>query len=294
MLRKMEGFDGQRAIVIPRKILSEYCYTNTLITNTYITDIGYYPKAKYHYRERPHGSEQNILIYCQEGKGKVTIQNEEYTLQPGDCILIPAGTTHTYAADTTTPWTIYWVHFTGSNTTEIIARYREKYDSFKCSVDFQDSRIQLFEDMYYNLEMGYSYDNLCYANLCLLHYLSSFLFSTNYNVANKKQSVDTVNTSILFMQKHIDEMLTLEKMSTSVNLSASHFSFLFRKKTGFSPIEYFNHLKVQKACQYLLFTDLRIKEIADKLGIEDPYYFSRMFTKVMGVSPDNYRTKRGS
>ena len=63
-------------------------------------------------------------------------------------------------------------------------------------------------------------------------------------------------------------------------------------KTGFSPIEYFNHLKVQKACQYLLFTDLRVKEIADKLGIEDPYYFSRMFSKLMGMSPGTYRTKR--
>lgn len=290
----MDGFDGQRAIVIPRKILSAYCYTNKLISNAYITDIGYYPKAKYHYRERPLGSEQHILIYCQEGRGRVSIQNEEYTLQPGDCILIPAGAAHIYAADATNPWTIYWVHFKGNHTNKLIALYQQKYDSFKCSVDFQESRIQLFEDIYYNLEMGYSNDNLCYANLCFVHFLSSFLFSTNYNVAYKKQSVDTVNTSILFMQNHIDEMLPLEKMAQAVNLSASHFSFLFRKKTGFSPIEYFNHLKVQKACQYLLFTDLRIKEIADKLGVEDPYYFSRMFTKVMGVSPDSYRTKRTS
>ena len=81
-------------------------------------------------------------------------------------------------------------------------------------------------------------------------------------------------------------------MAKWVNLSGSHFSFIFKKKTGFSPIEYFNHLKVQKACQYLLFTDLRVKEIADKLGIEDPYYFSRMFTKLMGMSPGTYRTKR--
>ena len=123
-------------------------------------------------------------------------------------------------------------------------------------------------------------------------FLSSFIFSENYNLADKKQSIDTVNVSIVFMQKHIDEMLTLTAMAEWVNLSGSHFSFVFRKKTGFSPIEYFNHLKVQKACQYLLFTDLRVKEIADKLGIEDPYYFSRMFTKLMGMSPATYRTKR--
>jgi AraC-like DNA-binding protein len=94
------------------------------------------------------------------------------------------------------------------------------------------------------------------------------------------------------MQNNLDKTLPIGKIAQSVNLSPSHFSYLFKKKTGFSPIEYFNHLKVQKACQYLLLTELRMKEIAEKIGIEDPYYFSRMFTKVMGISPVNYRIRR--
>ena len=292
MERKKEGFDGQRAIVIPRKILVKYCSTNTMIAGAYITDIGYYPKAKYHYRERAHGSEQHILIYCQEGKGTVQINEEEYQLKPGEFIVIPMGLSHNYAADETTPWTIFWIHFKGDITTGLIEDFRLKNGSYKSSVDHNDKRIHLFEDLYLNLEMGYSNENLCYVNLCLFHFLSSFIFSENYNLADKKQSIDTVNISINFMQKHIDETLTLKTMAEFVNLSGSHFSFIFKKKTGFSPIEYFNHLKVQKACQYLLFTDLRVKEIADKLAIEDPYYFSRMFTKLMGMSPGTYRTKR--
>ena len=292
MERKKEGFDGQRAIVIPRKILAEYCSTNPLIAGAYITDIGYYPKARYHYRERAHGSEQDILIYCQEGKGSAVINGEEYQLNPGEFMVIPKGTSHNYAADETTPWTIYWIHFKGNVVTGLINNFILKNGNYKSFVDHNDSRIHLFEDLYLNLEMGYSNENLCYVNLCLLHFLSSFLFRENYSFADKKQSIDIVNISIGFMQKNIDKMLTLKEMAIGVNLSGSHFSFVFRKKTGFSPIEYFNHLKVQKASQFLLFTDLRVKEIADKLGIEDPYYFTRMFTKLMGMSPATYRTKR--
>ncbi|MEO8719468.1 MAG: AraC family transcriptional regulator [Ginsengibacter sp.] len=291
MLRKKEGFEGQRAIVLPRKILTKYCSTNALIAGAYITDIGYYPKAKYHYRERLHGSDQDILIYCLEGKGSVQIKDEEYNIKPGNFILIPTGVMHKYAAVERSPWTIYWIHFKGTNTNALINNFFTQNESYYGSVQYQESRIRLFEEMYSSLEMGYSNDKLVYANMCLPHFLSSFIYKENYNLSPRKQSKNQINQSINYMKQHIDKMLPLQAMAASVNLSASHFSFLFKKSTGFPPIEYFNHLKVQKACQYLLFTDLRIKEIADNLGIEDPYYFSRMFTKVIGVSPGIYRTK---
>ena len=70
------------------------------------------------------------------------------------------------------------------------------------------------------------------------------------------------------------------------------FSTVFKSRTGYSPIEYVNHLKVQKACQQLLLTEYPVKQIASHLGIEDPYYFSRMFTKIIGVSPVKYRSRK--
>jgi len=101
-----------------------------------------------------------------------------------------------------------------------------------------------------------------------------------------------IDSAIDFMSKNTDHVINLEDIARTINLSPFHFSSVFKKKTGFTPIEYFNHLKVQKACQYLLFSDLRVKEIAFQSGIDDPYYFSRLFRKVMGTSPNEYREKR--
>ena len=146
--------------------------------------------------------------------------------------------------------------------------------------------------MYNQLERGYSTDHLLYSNMCLFHFFATFIYTNTYTESGELQYKDTHDLAIDFLNKSLDKTLTLEEIAASVNLSASHFSFVFKQKTGFTPIEYFNHLKVQKACQFLLFTSLRIKEIALELGMEDQFYFSRMFTKVMGISPNEYRERR--
>lgn len=64
---------------------------------------------------------------------------------------------------------------------------------------------------------------------------------------------------------------------------------LFQKGTGSSPINYFLRLKIQKACQYIELTDLKLQDIATAIGFEEPAYFSRLFTKIMGMTPSAYR-----
>ena len=290
-IKKREGFQGQKAIVIPRPILNSRCAKNNVISNLYVTDIGYYPKAKFHFRERSHGADQHILIYCNEGKGKVKIKKTEYQIGAGDFFTIPIKTPHVYEADAENPWTIYWVHFKGSASSHIVSNI-EKQNGLKNFIQYNEKSIELFNEIYGQLERGYGSDNLMYANMCLWHFLTTFLYNDKYGSSGKLTTKDATDIAIDYLSGNIDKILTLEEIANEVNLSSSHFSYLFKKKTGFSPIEYFNHLKVQKACQYLLFTNLRVKEISQELGIEDQYYFSRLFSKIMGIAPNDYREKR--
>lgn len=291
-LRKKEGFQGQKAIVIPRKILAGQERKDKIIRSLYITDIGYYPKAKFHYRERPHGADQHILIYCVEGQGWTKIHRKEYEIAAGDFFIVPLQAAHKYAADETDPWTIYWAHFKGEISNEIVNLFLKQLEGNKGFVHYTDERIRLFNNIYAQLEKGYGSDNLYFANMSFWYFLITFLFREKYYGSETQNRHNLINLSIDFMTKNVDQLVSVEEIAQSVNLSVSHFTALFKKKTGYSPIEYYNHLKIQKACQYLLFTDLRVKEISYKLGINDPYYFSRLFSKVMGISPNEYRFKR--
>ena len=95
------------------------------------------------------------------------------------------------------------------------------------------------------------------------------------------------------MQQNLSYPISLDNIAQSAHLSVSFFSKKFKQDTGYAPIEYFNHLRIQKSCQLLHFTDLRINEVALKIGIEDPFYFSRLFKQQMGVSPVKYRKNEG-
>lgn len=80
----------------------------------------------------------------------------------------------------------------------------------------------------------------------------------------------------------------------NAGLSVSHFSDLFRDQTGQSPMSYFTQLKIRQACRFLDLTDKPVKVVAIETGYGDPYYFSRVFKKIMGLSPEKYRAiKKG-
>jgi AraC-like DNA-binding protein len=292
MLHKKQGFDGQRAIVIPPAIIKDLCQKNTLIKGLYFTDIGYYPKAKFHYRNREQGIKQHILIYCIEGEGKVRIADDNFNISTGDYIIIPANKPHAYEANINNPWTIYWCHFNGDQAEKLLIDLSKENRTYENNVVFSDERINLFNRMYQLLEKGYSLENLSFVNMIFPFFMASFLFKDKFN-SNYIQNKDLlIEQSIEFMQHNFDKTLSLADFAAQLNFSISHYSTLFKNKTGYAPIAYFNQIKMQKASQFLHFTALRTKEIAFKVGINDAYYFSRLFTKTMGVSPKAYRQSR--
>ena len=289
--RKRRGFEGQRLIVLPKKITANFLTRDPVTRQIYITDIGYYPKAQFHYVERPGGSNQHIIIYNVEGSGWVEIDRKRTTLSSSQFVVIPADAPHKYAANEADPWTIYWVHFKGEMASYIVELLRQNSKSHQPDVAYSENRIRLFEDIYSNLEKGYGSDNLRYVNMIFYHFLSSLLYEDKFNSSEKKKEGDVIEGTIELMQKKIHTVVSLQELARFAHLSVSHFSAIFRERTGYSPIEYFNHLKIQKACQYLSFTGMTVKETAASVGIEDQYYFSRMFSKLMGHSPVEYRKR---
>ena len=99
-----------------------------------------------------------------------------------------------------------------------------------------------------------------------------------------------LNAIMKFFHTNLSKNLTLEDICDEFGLSKSYLNALFKKNTNTSPINYFTSMKMKEACKLLRSTTYSIKMIAAELGYFDPYHFSHLFKKVVGVSPSEYRS----
>lgn len=288
--RKKDGFLGEEAIVLPKMVMQQ-CENTPLVNSLFITDIGYYPKAQYHFRERKQGINQNILIYCVDGKGQATIEGKKFLIKANNYLIIPAGKRHFYQSESIFPWTIFWIHFGGSNSGIISDILYKRMLAGKNTIVPSDHLPVVFKKMYNTLQMGYSTDNMIYAGLTLSHFLTAFLYPDKMGEINPN-STQNIEKVIRFLKDNIHITLTLKEIASVANISPPHFCNKFKENTGYSPIAYFNHLKLQKACHLLRFSPLRISEIAHAVGMDDPFYFSRLFSSTMGISPKAFRNSK--
>lgn len=280
---------GRQRIEIPKPILKSRIFNNPWLKQLYICSLGYYPKASGHYTYRKKGLPENFLFYCVDGSGWYKVDDKQFKVNTNEFFMLPKNAEHAYGSDEDNPWSIYWVHF-GGDMLEFFNEMNVVKEHIKpMTVRSNNEIFTLFSKIYKALEKGYGTDNLIFANMCLSHFLTLFIYNAKHTVDIPTTKLDCVDSAIGYMQQHIDGNISLDELSKVNNYSTSRFSNLFKQKTGYAPIDYFIQMKMQKACQQLDFSRDSIKSIAYGLGFDDPYYFSRRFRKVIGMSPIKYR-----
>jgi AraC-like DNA-binding protein len=288
-IQKPDGFENEQFFVIPNNVLEQWSQ-NPLFQFFTVTDIGYFPRAEYHFRQRPQGIDTAILLYCCAGNGYYSLPKQaKKPLSKGDLVIIPPFTPHEYGTLAENPWSIYWVHCKGL----YIEAFNKQSPRFPVVIpDVLGERLkELFKQCFVILRTPYQDEEFMY--LCLL---VATVFSL-VKCAGKKPGIpfpvnanEGLSRSVMYMQNHLHAAITLEELSKASMFSPSHLHHLFKHYTGYAPIDYFLRTKIQTASHDLCFSDLPIKDIAAEYGFDDPYYFSRIFKKIMGLSPQKFRS----
>jgi len=263
---------------LARHPLTKYCYP---------TAMGYYPRASNH-RMRRDRHDDNLLLYCSEGRGRLTAGDWMGDIRPGQIMLLPQGLTHSYEANEEDPWTLYWIHFQGASTGVLMQYlgYREGRPVADAGVS--PLLIGAFTSLLEVRRTGYSTRAFINAANHLRHLVTQMSMEISAH-AGRLQSGFELDHVQAYMLEHIDQPVTLDNLAAVATMSKYHFSKRYKQLTGYSPIKHFLNIKMEHACHLLDSTELGVGEIALRVGYDDPLYFSRLFRKTIGSSPREYR-----
>jgi AraC-like DNA-binding protein len=290
---KRDGFENERHAVVPSQMVTS-ALQNPITRDLLPTAIGHFPNAIGHYVKRIGESVlgDTILIYCSDGSGWFNIGGHPQHLNAGSAVVIPADTAHSYGSTKQHPWTIYWVHFTGKRVPDYLSVLNVSIQRPVLHLQEMGEVIHQFESMYGLLINDYTTVSLIALSTALSNFLGQITLHRRTDNNQSRSPTDQVKRTIPFMHRHLTSNVTITELAEVAALSVPHYTSLFKSLTGISPKAYYLKLKMEYAAHILETTHATIKETAARLGIHDPYYFSRIFSKIMGSPPSIYRTKK--
>ena len=230
-----------------------------------------------------------IIVFTFDGSARCTMEDCEYSVEKGDVLLFKKGEPHTSKSISENPWIFcsiaFDLHFLTEDAknylfnfpTLISSKYHSEYNQlFKNLIDIWYSKIpghkiktrSIISDVFYRLIRENTFHHQPVQYVKLMEHIDSYIL------------------------QHYKEDICTAKLAVMANLSESYFRRTFKEYKGCSVIQYVNTLKISNACELIRSGLYSITEIAEAVGYNNVYYFSRIFKKHTVVCPWKFLHKR--
>lgn len=245
---------------------------------------------------RPRGRVDFQIIYIAAGCGHFhfdTVDNE--TIVPaGNIVIFRPKELQKYEYYGKDKTEVYWIHFTGSDVKNILRKYgfpdNERIFPVGTSMEYE----RIFKRIIIELQRCQdNYEEML--TLLLRHLLIIFQRELTREPVLKNEYLDhEMDTAVTYFNENYNRDINIEEYATSKGMSVSWFIRSFKKFTGSTPMQFIVALRVNNAQVLLETTNYSINEISKIVGYDNQLYFSRLFHKLKGFSPREYRKTRKS
>lgn len=239
-----------------------------------LISIGIIPEAFYNFNYHQHSIWE--MVYYIQGTGIITVGDVDIPFEPGVVVCLPPDIPH-----------------------------RERSESGYRNIYFT---VQSFEGLNVNLPRFMDNDNKDYYNILIQLYnifhlkpqnwraLSESLLDVLYQYMvswslkkRKHPLVEKFETELI--SNISNKNFSIEKAMKEIPLTEDHFRKIYKSETGKTPLQYLTEKRIEYAKNLLRNRRLeyiKVSEVSELVGIEDPYYFSKVFKKITGMSPSTY------
>lgn len=239
----------------------------------------------------PGKREEYIIHFICEGSGIYQVGKERHSLQKGDFFVIPPNTEVYYKADESAPWDYLWVGFNGIKAATYLKH--AGIDMTHLTGHYQNTSYILTCIQQMMLARTLTYHNELKRQAALLQILSALMEVHHSSLSPKEQDEYPhriyLQQAIDYMNTHIKENIKINEIASFIGIDRSYLSGIFKNTLNISPQEYLLQLRIDKAAGLLKNTNEKIIVIANEIGYNDPQTFTKMFKKIKGVSPSDWR-----
>lgn len=235
-----------------------------------------------------------LLVFTMAGRGLFRAGLRDYELTPENVVLVEPGTLTDFSGSGKSGWNFYWVIFHSADNWRPYLQWptagpgvRQLELTGEAVTDLGLTLSQLYNNYIGSGRLKPELDHNLMEQLLLR--------CANCLTSDNSKTLDTrIRAARAYIDEHYTSDITLADVAAASNLSPSRLSGLFKSETGSSVMAYRNELRLVKAAQLLLHSNLRIADIGSRVGYPEQAFFSRIFRKHLGMSPRQYRCSSAS
>lgn len=247
------------------------------------------------------------ISYIKDGRGKYYIDDKVYDVKQGDVFLFNNIEKHRLVVDppdTLTNVVIHfeprfiWSHTDNSFDLRYLQIFYSRSISFTNRLDRNNPATAKISELFTEIEEEFSNMQQGYELMVKVRLLNIFvLISRCYtpapkdlnNAPNIRHGISIINKTLDYIDSNIDQELSLEDLANMAHMNSSYFSTFFKKYNGIKPSEYIRSKRIEKAIEYLKFSEKNTTEIANLCGFNNMTSFYNAFKKVTSFTPSDYR-----
>ncbi len=256
----------------------------------HLQEVGTLKANKPHINKRSRLASYLFFIVI-EGEGSLEYEGEKYHLNENDCVFIDCRNNYCHQSSEKL-WKLKWAHFNGENMNGIYEKFTERCGSpvFKTK---NPAKYETALDVIYETANSSDYvrDMKIFEKLTsLLSLIMEDCWTAEKEGYNspKKQNLFEIKE---YIDTNISEKITLDELSEKFFVNKFYLTRIFKDQFGISVNNYIIQQRITYAKRLLRFSDMTIEEIAATCGISDGNYFAKVFKKVEGVSPREFRRR---
>lgn len=255
----------------------------------YLTVVGHWDNQEP--IDRKQGYQDYQWLQCTSGEGEIRIGDKRMSVKAGQGIFLFPGEAHQYYT-VVPPWDIHFIGFNGMLADSLVRQAGLKESGVYTTHD-GDMIVSHMKSAYAMAQSDRSFLAIECSKLVYL-FLLDLMKVVQSSAHSGELTLSKLQPVIRYIEMQIDQPIAIRDLADCIEVTPQYLCLLFKKSMKMRPMEYVNRERINRSKEIMFYeSNVRMSEIARRVGFESASYFSAVFRRIEGHSPEQFKKMHG-